>query len=1238
MLGSKVWLAGAVCLGALGLCSTALAQSEAWHFGSDASRHARVDDRGGLGEGYSFSIDYDPADGNSEDFCPHCRLTLMVSDPGLDLSALQTLGVERGDIASAASFLSTLQGLTAADPTGLAMELQPGLSAGDLAAFAARIEVIQTQLGAVVTALETFAALQSGFDWSSASLASLVSSLSLRMDTAFRGDFSDINDPRIHNSGVAVYGLPELLSGLAGVGVDMSTQMQIQSVLSAIPGLSGALEISGDDDDVLAPASFHGYHTDLTVRQRTYVVNGQSAYLIVYTIVNDTSRVFPLVEASMMADFDIPPLSYDTATDFDPTSQMVMLYDTIPYTDPEEHYWFGLAPASAGAPVAGQFGFANWNLDKNMTLAQFGSSATQDNRYRFLLWDPALSGDHDDAVGKSEKQGAISMLLGGPLFPGDQRSVAFCYAAGEGGSNAAARAELTALMTGCRAIYTAVTPSCGDGVLQYPEECDGGADCASNCLRIRCGDGRVDGPEECDDGGDVDGDGCNATCQREVCGNGRLDAGEECDDGNASNADECLADCTNARCGDGFVRAGDGPCTGPGCGCAGYEYCLTGRVTIERLPASSYFASLSSLPIDFQIGFDAATVDAGALAGEGGVRVTTGPMNVEMSGAPLAATIGRALTGQSAVIDLRSRPLRTNPVFSMSRIEGTVGRGTRVGFELLAATSADASFVTARGVPVLSTLNVRSGTGRFSVVPASGGAPSDTASGVARASMGSVPAGMAGELCDDGNASDFDACTTACVPAACGDGIVQTGEQCDVGPTPTTWCVGCARVGSTCGNGVLEATEGEECDDANATDGDGCSAVCRVESCGDGIVQAGRGEACDDGGNGDGDGCSDACELEGCGDGNVHPGLGEACDDGPANGDDAACTSACAVAECGDGLVLLGVEECDDGNDAVGDGCNAACVIERCGDGAPGPGEECDDGNADERDGCSPACRFEICGDGRPGPAEQCDDGNLSDGDGCDKDCLLEDLGACGDGVVGTGEQCDDGGTASGDGCGEFCQLEDPEACGDGTLGAGEGCDDGNTVGGDGCSPVCTVERCGDGIQARGEQCDDGNDRSGDGCSSNCVVEPSECGNGRQEYGEQCDGGDDCDAECRATARAPLGETCGDGVQDYGEQCDDGGRRDGNGCDGTCQLEASVCGNARTEFGELCDDGNVDAGDGCSETCTLEGEEPPVPTPTPEMPVGEGCSCSLGTPGRPVPALLIAGLLVGVTFGRRRRR
>ena len=168
-----------------------------------------------------------------------------------------------------------------------------------------------------------------------------------------------------------------------------------------------------------------------------------------------------------------------------------------------------------------------------------------------------------------------------------------------------------------------------------------------------------------------------------------------------------------------------------------------------------------------------------------------------------------------------------------------------------------------------------------------------------------------------------------------------------------------------CGDGFLDEPAGEQCDDGNLIDGDGCSSICTFEVpepfCGDGNLDPG--EACDDGNNDDGDGCSANCTVEPfCGDGNLDP--GEACDDGN-NADNDGCSADCTIeAFCGDGNLNDG-EECDDGNRIEGDGCDNNCMIEPfCGDGNLDPGEQCDDGNNVSGDGCSATCETEKGGEG----------------------------------------------------------------------------------------------------------------------------------------------------------------------------------------------------------------------------------------------------------------------------------
>ena len=76
---------------------------------------------------------------------------------------------------------------------------------------------------------------------------------------------------------------------------------------------------------------------------------------------------------------------------------------------------------------------------------------------------------------------------------------------------------------------------------------------------------------------------------------------------------------------------------------------------------------------------------------------------------------------------------------------------------------------------------------------------------------------------------------------------------------------------STCGNGEVET--GENCDDGNTDNNDGCTNGCETSHCGDGILRQDMDaddplfEECDDGNADDTDSCLTNCRPAYCGDG-----------------------------------------------------------------------------------------------------------------------------------------------------------------------------------------------------------------------------------------------------------------------------------------------------------------------------------------------------------------------------------
>ncbi len=199
-----------------------------------------------------------------------------------------------------------------------------------------------------------------------------------------------------------------------------------------------------------------------------------------------------------------------------------------------------------------------------------------------LCVDPqaaAGSGNGDgDGDGDNPSSGGSAAGGGGPggAEPGSGGDASGGAEPGSGGdASGGAGGELSCLEGGDCPLMRV----CGDGVAQFPEQCDAGntgdpgctQQCRvvfgyvctgdpSACTETVCGDGLIEGSETCDDDNTQPFDGCSANCRTEPncnvssgqgcagsCGDGFVIAPEQCDDGNAIGGDGCSPTCTQEQ-------------------------------------------------------------------------------------------------------------------------------------------------------------------------------------------------------------------------------------------------------------------------------------------------------------------------------------------------------------------------------------------------------------------------------------------------------------------------------------------------------------------------------------------------------------------------------------------------------------------------------------------------------------------------------------------------------------------
>ncbi|MBE7448133.1 MAG: DUF4215 domain-containing protein [Kofleriaceae bacterium] len=497
--------------------------------------------------------------------------------------------------------------------------------------------------------------------------------------------------------------------------------------------------------------------------------------------------------------------------------------------------------------------------------------------------------------------------------------------------------------------------ACGNGVVDPGEECDDGNqdnedDCLRTCVLNTCGDRFVDrqGPdtEFCDEGG-FDTATCNFDCTEVICGDDHTNAaaGEVCDDGNNDDADGCKGDCSSDEsCGNGIVddHLPNNPTNNPtlclsatatGTNCA--EVCDRGdNISGDGCSANCLSNETCRNGIRDPLGSPGNPPEA---CDDGNLIDDDGCRNDCQGGAGCGNGLLDPLTEQcddngqnTATCDSDC----TVPICGDNLVNMAAGEACDPGAVGVSSAGCNPNCtLPACGDGIVNRLFTPPGGTATEQCDDGNTTPGDGCSAlcIIETCGNGITETINGEECDDGNTNDLDGCRNNCQLPRCGDGIVSASETCDTGGNSATCNFDCTT--PACGDGKVNpaftpagGSAPEACDDGNTTAGDGCSALCRIETCGNGITEAENGEECDDGNLDDLDGCRNNCQLPFCGDGIHSTGTAEICDTG---GNTASCDHDCTLPQCNDGVVNAAAgEQCEDGNLVSGDGCSSTCLLE----------------------------------------------------------------------------------------------------------------------------------------------------------------------------------------------------------------------------------------------------------------------------------------------------------------------
>lgn len=312
--------------------------------------------------------------------------------------------------------------------------------------------------------------------------------------------------------------------------------------------------------------------------------------------------------------------------------------------------------------------------------------------------------------------------------------------------------------------------------------------------------------------------------------------------------------------------------------------------------------------------------------------------------------------------------------------------------------------------------------------------------------------------CDDGEPCNG---IETCVENFCHNGTpLQNGSQCVIKQVIAGWCQDEICVPQTCGNGITEP--GEECDDGNFDEEDGCKRNCKFT--------CHINSDCDDSNSCTTDICESATNLKIC----RHFNNSDPCND----------RSRCSVKErCQNGTCTpLKMKDCNDNNQCTQDFCDPSTDTDCRHEPVPTPAN-CDDGNpctdndyCDETGACVPEGMCDCSG---TGSCSTWDDGNPCNGtlECVGSTCILRPFTGC---------------PSPSSECKQVICIPDPEdirgyRCEETNRPDGIYCDDGNECT---LNDSCIAGEC----AGEGEiNCDDSNPCTTDTCQpdTGCVHTPN---------------------------------------------------------------------------------------------------------------------------------------------------